>query len=52
MALVFVICYMFVCVVPSSRACAKRKGASDFSFILCFSDASDSLKGQDTSPEY
>ena len=49
--LVFVICYMFVCVVPSSRARARRKSASDFSFILYFSNASDSLKVQDTSPE-
>ena len=28
------------------------KSASDFSFILYFSNASDSLKVQDTSPEY
>ena len=46
----FGICYMFVCVVPSSRA--RRKSASDFSFILYFSNASESLKVQDTSPEY
>ena len=52
MALVFVICYMFVCVVPSSPARARRKSAIDFSFILYFSNASDSLKVQDTSPEY
>ena len=51
MALVFVRCYMFVCVVPSSHARARRKSASDFSFILYFSNASDSLKVQDTSPE-
>ena len=48
----FGICYMFVCAVPSSRASARRKSASDFSFILYFSNASDSLKVQDTSPEY
>ena len=48
----FVICYMFVCAVPSSHARARRKSASDFSFILYFSNASDSLKVQDTSPEY
>ena len=35
---------MFVCVVPSSHARARRKSASDFSFILYFSNASDSLK--------
>ena len=52
MALVFVICYMFVCVVPSSHARARRKSAIDFSFILYFSNASDSLKVQDTSPKY
>ena len=52
MGLVFVICYMFVCVVPSSHARARRKSARDFSFILYFSNASDSLKVQDTSPEY
>ena len=46
MALVFVICYMFVCVVPSSHARARRKSASDFSFIHFFSNASDSLKGK------
>ena len=46
------ICYMFVCVVPSSHARARRKSASDFSFILYFSNASDSLKVQDASPEY
>ena len=40
----FGICYMFVCVVPSSHARARRKSASDFSFILYFSNASDSLK--------
>ena len=33
---------MFVCVVPS-HARARRKSASDFSFILYFSNASDSL---------
>ena len=49
--LVFVIYYMFVCVVPSSHARARRKSAIDFSFILCFSNASYSLKVQDTSPE-
>ena len=52
----FGICYMLhVCVsvksVPSSHARARRKSASDFSFILYFSNASDSLKVQDTSPE-
>ena len=52
MALVFVIYYMFVCEVPLSRARARRKSASDFSFILYFSNARDSLKVQDTSPEY
>ena len=31
---------------------ARRKSASDFSFIIYFSNASDSLKVQDTSPEY
>ena len=31
---------------------ARGKCASDFSFILYFSNASDSLKVQDTSPEY
>ena len=46
------ICYMFVCVVPSSHARARRKSASDFSFILYFSNASDSLKVQDASPAY
>ena len=51
MAFVFVICYMLVCVVPSSHARARRKSASDFPFILYFSNASDSLKVQDTSPE-
>ena len=51
MALVFVICYMFVCVVPLSHARVRRKSASGFSFILCFSNASDSLKVQDTSAE-
>ena len=48
----FGICYMFVCAVPSSHARARRKSASDFSFILYFSNACDSLKVQDTSPEY
>ena len=48
----FGICYMFVCAVPSSHASARRKSASDFSFILYFSNASDSLKVQDASPEY
>ena len=48
----FGICYMFVCAVPSSHARARRKSASDFSFILYFSNASDSLKVQDTSPGY
>ena len=48
----FVICYMFVCVVPSSHARARRKSTTDLSFILCFSNASDSLKVQNTSPEY
>ena len=48
----FGICYMFVCAVPSSHVRARRKSASDFSFILYFSNASDSLKVQDTSPEY
>ena len=48
----FGICYMFACVVPSSHARARRKSASDFSFILYFSNASDSLKVQDASPEY
>ena len=48
----FGICYMFVCAVPSYHARARRKSASDFSFILYFSNASDSLKVQDTSPEY
>ena len=48
----FGICYMFVCAVPSSHASARLKSASDFSFILYFSNASDSLKVQDTSPEY
>ena len=43
---------MFVCVVPSSHARARRKSASDFAIILYFSNASDSLKVQDTSPEY
>ena len=47
----FGICYMFVCAVRSSHARARRKSASDFSFILYFSNASDSLKVQDTSPE-
>ena len=40
MALVFVICYMFVCVVPSSHARARGKSASEFSFILCLFNAS------------
>ena len=40
----FGICYMFVCVFPLSHARARRKSARGFSFILCFSDASDSLK--------
>ena len=48
----FGICYMFVCVVPLSHEGARPKSASDFSFILYFSNASDSLKVQDTSPEY
>ena len=48
----FGICYMFVRVVPSSHARAGRKSASDFSSILYFCNASDSLKVQDTSPEY
>ena len=48
----FGICYMFVCAVPSSHERARRKSASDFSFILYFSNAGDSLKVQDTSPEY
>ena len=48
------ICYMIhvVCVVPSCHARARRKSASDFSFILYFSNASDSLKVQDAYPEY
>ena len=48
----FGIYYMFVCAVPSSYARARRKSASDFSFILYFSNAGDSLIVQDTSPEY
>ena len=35
-----------------ARTRARGKSASDFSFILYFSNASDSLKVQDTSPEY
>ena len=31
---------------------ARRKSASDFSFIIYFSNASDSVKVIDTSPEY
>ena len=31
---------------------ARGKSASDFSFILYFSNASDCLKVMDTSPEY
>ena len=46
MALVFVICYMFVCVAPSSHARARRKSASDFSFILYFSNASEDRTGR------
>ena len=41
-----------LCVFPLSHARARRKSANGFSFILCFSNASDSLKVQDTSPEY
>ena len=48
----FGICYMFVCVVPSSHTRVRRKSASDFSFILYFSNASDSLNVEDASPEY
>ena len=40
----FGICYMFVCVVPLSHTRARRKSARGFSFIPCFSNASDSLK--------
>ena len=49
----FGICDMLhVCVCSPVISRARRKSASDFSFILCFSNASDSLKVQDTSPEY
>ena len=40
----FGICYMFVCVFPLSHTRARRKSARGFSFIPCFSNASDSLK--------
>ena len=46
----FGICYMGLGV--DSRTRARGKSAIDFSFILYFSNASDSLKVQDTSPEY
>ena len=43
---------LHVCVCSPVISRARRKSASDFSCILCFSNASDSLKVQDTSPEY
>ena len=49
----FAICYklhVWVCIPVISGA--RRKSARDLSFNLYFSNASDSLKVQDTSPEY
>ena len=49
----FGICYMLhVCVCSPVISRARRKSASDFSFVLYFSNASDSLKVQDAYPEY
>ena len=49
----FGICYMLhVWVCSPVISGARRKSARDLSFILGFSNASDSLEVQDTSPEY